>query len=596
MATFVNNRENQRIINSRLKPSSNSLLHNRLNNLNFNGLNLEAQNVVIPPIAVNPSTSVIKVFVYETVVSPDQIFFGQIPPYPKVFMKPYSFKKLTKKNNRNNLPIISKEASIANSRLNTTLYTKNIIRNTNNENIGIVLPVDLELLYQEYYTYSARKELGSFVNTNGLFPQLKAQIYSHFDNLFTLSTQIMQNYYNTNGFNHTILQNNDEIIIKLNEATDSKIIIMGDQHGSFHSFFRLLIRLMIEGVIDNNYRLIENYKIIFLGDIVDRGYFSIEIMYIILRLFIANNTEQELKIIINRGNHEVESQFMVNGFGNEIRRKFPNSIAKIRGFVNFFKYCPSATILKHNDMKYWLCHGGFLVNNIINFNSNDNIYLNRAMPYNDSQIRWNDFSNKSGDGAGRANGCFSIGTTSLRQFLNTYNINFIIRGHTDSDSNAMILSDSSLNSVQSVPHRMFNEHDFLDINLISNRDLLQATSAANLITYMPATPKAENEIAIINTRLFECGSQLLYPVLTISNNSDLLRPLYNDSYVVIESVTQNGGKVKKINSKSNKLINNFKKSDLVKIAKKYNISLKTKDGAVKSKEQLFKSLKRKKLI
>jgi hypothetical protein len=113
---------------------------------------------------------------------------------------------------------------------------------------------------------------------------------------------------------------------------------------------------------------------------------------------------------------------------------------------------------------------------------------------------------------------------------------------------------------------------------------------------MPATPKAENEIAIINTSLFECGSQLLYPVLTISNNSDLLRPLYNDSYVIIESVTQNGAGVKKINSKSNKLIDNFKKPDLVKIAKKYDVSLKTKDGAVKSKEQLFKSLKRKKLI
>jgi hypothetical protein len=45
-----------------------------------------------------------------------------------------------------------------------------------------------------------------------------------------------------------------------------------------------------------------------------------------------------------------------------------------------------------------------------------------------------------------------------------------------------------------------------------------------------------------------------------------------------------------------KLIDTFKKTDLVKIAKKNDVSLKTRDGSVKTKEQLFNSLKRKKLI
>jgi hypothetical protein len=48
--------------------------------------------------------------------------------------------------------------------------------------------------------------------------------------------------------------------------------------------------------------------------------------------------------------------------------------------------------------------------------------------------------------------------------------------------------------------------------------------------------------------------------------------------------------------KKDKQINTFKKIDLVKIAKKYNISLKTKDNVNKNKKQLFDSLKRKKLI
>ena len=45
-----------------------------------------------------------------------------------------------------------------------------------------------------------------------------------------------------------------------------------------------------------------------------------------------------------------------------------------------------------------------------------------------------------------------------------------------------------------------------------------------------------------------------------------------------------------------KLIDTFKKADLEKKAKKYEVCLKTRDGKVKTKEQLFNSLKRKKLI
>jgi hypothetical protein len=40
----------------------------------------------------------------------------------------------------------------------------------------------------------------------------------------------------------------------------------------------------------------------------------------------------------------------------------------------------------------------------------------------------------------------------------------------------------------------------------------------------------------------------------------------------------------------------YKKEALEKIAKKHDVCLKTKDGKIKTKEQLFKSLKRKNLV
>jgi WD40 repeat protein len=62
-------------------------------------------------------------------------------------------------------------------------------------------------------------------------------------------------------------------------------------------------------------------------------------------------------------------------------------------------------------------------------------------------------------------------------------------------------------------------------------------------------------------------------------------------------LVQNGGKKNIIKKKkSKKLIDTFKKSDLVKIAKMNDISLKMRNDKAKTKLQLFNSLKRKKLI
>ena len=45
-----------------------------------------------------------------------------------------------------------------------------------------------------------------------------------------------------------------------------------------------------------------------------------------------------------------------------------------------------------------------------------------------------------------------------------------------------------------------------------------------------------------------------------------------------------------------KLIDTYTKESLVKIAKKHDVSLKARDGSIKTKKQLFDSLKRKDLI
>jgi hypothetical protein len=55
-------------------------------------------------------------------------------------------------------------------------------------------------------------------------------------------------------------------------------------------------------------------------------------------------------------------------------------------------------------------------------------------------------------------------------------------------------------------------------------------------------------------------------------------------------------KKEKKEKKAKKEIDTYLKPQLEKIAKKYDVSLKNRDGSLKTKKQLFDSLKRKKLI
>ena len=78
-------------------------------------------------------------------------------------------------------------------------------------------------------------------------------------------------------------------------------------------------------------------------------------------------------------------------------------------------------------------------------------------------------------------------------------------------------------------------------------------------------------------------------ILTLTNN--IISQPHNNQVIMEEQSFMNGGsKTKK------KQIDTYTKAELVKIAKKNDVSLKTPQKEVKTKLQLFESLKRKKLI
>jgi hypothetical protein len=147
---------------------------------------------------------------------------------------------------------------------------------------------------------------------------------------------------------------------KLIVPENSKVLFFGDIHGNIHSLARLFDVCVKQGII-NDQLLIQqqNTYFVFLGDYVDRGFYSTETLNTLLQFSIKNPG----KVILLRGNHEDEMMNRSFGFGQELATKFPAITQTDSSFVyRVFDMMPSVLYLgsgKNNILDViQCCHGG----------------------------------------------------------------------------------------------------------------------------------------------------------------------------------------------------------------------------------------------
>ena len=118
------------------------------------------------------------------------------------------------------------------------------------------------------------------------------------------------------------------------------VTVWGDIHGQYHDLMELF---RIGGnPPDTNY--------LFMGDYVDRGYYSLETV----TLLVALKVRFKDRITILRGNHESRQITQVYGFYDEWVRKYGNpNVWKY--FTYLFDYLPVTAIVE-NDI--FCLHGG----------------------------------------------------------------------------------------------------------------------------------------------------------------------------------------------------------------------------------------------
>jgi len=201
---------------------------------------------------------------------------------------------------------------------------------------------------------------------------------------------------------------NENILLEL----ENPIIIVGDIHGHLLDLYRII----------KKFDLPPQSKYLFLGDLVDRGPFSVECLSLVFSLKILFPDH----VYIIRGNHEFESVSAMGGFFTETTSIYHNTNV-FNSFIAAFMNMPIAARIGGA-----LClHGGLSpdfkkINQIEKIERPISDYSSSIL----SGILWSDPSNEpymfrsSRRGTG-----FFFGEAPLIQFLRNNELKVLIRGH-----------------------------------------------------------------------------------------------------------------------------------------------------------------------
>jgi len=213
------------------------------------------------------------------------------------------------------------------------------------------------------------------------------------------------------------------------------IKICGDIHGQFHD----LLRLFEYGGLppESNY--------LFLGDYVDRGKQSLEVVC----LLFAYKIKYPENFFILRGNHECAGINRIYGFYDECRRRF--SVKLWKAFCNAFNCLPCCAII---DDKIICMHGG-LSPQLSEMNQIANISRPCDVPDTGllCDILWSDPDPVvEGWGQNDRGVSFTFGSDIVSAFLRRHDLDLIVRAHQVVEDGYEFFSQRNLVTVFSAPN------------------------------------------------------------------------------------------------------------------------------------------------
>ncbi|OZJ02822.1 Serine/threonine-protein phosphatase 4 catalytic subunit [Bifiguratus adelaidae] len=196
------------------------------------------------------------------------------------------------------------------------------------------------------------------------------------------------------------------------QRVDAPVTICGDIHGQFWD----LLELFLKGgdCPDTNY--------LFMGDFVDRGFYSVETFLLLLALKVRYPD----RITLIRGNHESRQITQVYGFYDECMRKY-GSVNVWRYCCEIFDYISLGAII---DDKVFCVHGG-LSPSVNTLDQIRTIDRKQEVPHDGPMcdLLWSDPDDIEGWGLSPRGAGYLFGKDVVESFLHTNDLTLIARAH-----------------------------------------------------------------------------------------------------------------------------------------------------------------------
>ena len=190
------------------------------------------------------------------------------------------------------------------------------------------------------------------------------------------------------------------------------VTVVGDIHGQFHD---LLEMFKLGGYApDTNY--------LFLGDYVDRGYYSVETV----TLVVALKVRYPDRVTIIRGNHESRQITQVYGFYDECMRKYGHA-GIWKAFTDLFDYMPLTAVIEN---QIFCPHGG-LSPSIDSLEDVRKIDRFQEVPHEGPvcDLVWSDPDDRTGWGMSPRGAGYTFGQDITEQFNHANGLKMIARAH-----------------------------------------------------------------------------------------------------------------------------------------------------------------------
>eukprot|EP01091_Cochliopodium_minus_P017248 TRINITY_DN66_c0_g1_i2.p1 TRINITY_DN66_c0_g1~~TRINITY_DN66_c0_g1_i2.p1 ORF type:complete len:306 (+),score=73.59 TRINITY_DN66_c0_g1_i2:98-1015(+) len=196
------------------------------------------------------------------------------------------------------------------------------------------------------------------------------------------------------------------------QRVDSPVTICGDIHGQFYDLKELF---KVGGDCPNT-----NY--LFMGDFVDRGFYSVETFLLLLALKVRYPD----RIYLIRGNHESRQITQVYGFYDECLRKY-GSVNVWRECTEVFDYLSLSAVI---DDKILCVHGG-LSPSINTLDQIRTIDRKQEVPHDGAMcdLLWSDPEDIEGWGLSPRGAGYLFGGDIVNQFNQINGLNLIARAH-----------------------------------------------------------------------------------------------------------------------------------------------------------------------